>query len=217
MAKQQRTFVRYSISFKQKVVREIEVEGLSHTEAARRYGIKGGSTIRQWLILFGKNDLLNKVVRVEMKGEKDRLKELQTEVQRLKLALADATLEKQALKTLLTLVEEHYGIDVKNSDRGIQYCSKDYVALLKKEKMMISMTEENHCYENSMAERVNGILKDEFLLDEQFKDTPTARRATKQAIETYNTRRPHWSLNLATPEEVHHKVGLKKPTEAVGA
>lgn len=115
MAKQQRTVIRYSLSFKQKVVREIEQEGLSYGAAMRRYGIKGGETIRRWVILLGKNELLTKVVRVEMKGEKDRLRQLEAEVQRLKIALADATLEKDALQTLLDLVEEHYGIEVKKN------------------------------------------------------------------------------------------------------
>ena len=67
------------------------------------------------------------------------------------------------------------------------------------------MTEENHCYENSKAERVNGILKDEFLLDATFKDYAQALRAVKQAVETYNTLRPHWALELKTPDEVHSK------------
>ena len=69
--------------------------------------------------------------------------------------------------------------------------------------MEISMTEENHCYENAIAERVNGILKQEFLLDETFADKASALKAVKEAIESYNTRRPHWSLNLRTPQQVH--------------
>lgn len=63
MAKQQKETIRYSISFKQKVVREIEEEGLGVKAAARRYGIKGGSTIQKWIKQFGKNYLLNKIVR----------------------------------------------------------------------------------------------------------------------------------------------------------
>jgi putative transposase len=92
---------------------------------------------------------------------------------------------------------------IHHSDRGIQYCCKEYVGLLHEHKMTISMTEENHCYENAMAERVNGILKQEFLLDEEFADKASAFKAVKQAIATYNTRRPHWSLNLRTPIQVH--------------
>jgi len=65
------------------------------------------------------------------------------------------------------------------------------------------MTEENHCYENAMAERINGILKDEYLLDITFKDFAHAEKACAEAISLYNTRRPHWALNLKTPEQVH--------------
>lgn len=92
---------------------------------------------------------------------------------------------------------------IHHSDRGIQYCSKEYVEILNQQKMEISMTEENHCYENAIAERVNGILKDEFLLDEKFKNRAEAFKAVKEAIHSYNTRRPHWSLNLYTPMQMH--------------
>jgi len=115
MAKQQKETIRYSISFKQKVVREIEEEGLTFGQARRRYGIKGGTTIQSWLRKFGKNHLLNKIVRVEMKGEKDRVKELEAEIKKLKIALADATMEKHALETLVDIVNEHYHTDVKKN------------------------------------------------------------------------------------------------------
>ena len=93
---------------------------------------------------------------------------------------------------------------IHHSDRGIQYCSNDYVEILNSHKMEISMTEENHCYENAMAERVNGILKEEFLLDETFADEASVLKAVKEAIQSYNTRRPHWSLNLCTPQQIHN-------------
>ena len=94
---------------------------------------------------------------------------------------------------------------IHHSDRGIQYCCNAYVEKLKKSKVNISMTEENHCYENSLAERVNGILKDEFLLDSTFKNYDQTLQAVKQAVKTYNELRPHWSLDLKTPNEVHLK------------
>ena len=115
MTRQQRVTTRYSISFKHKVIKEIEEEGLGITAAARRYGIKGGSTIHNWVKQFGKNHLLNKIVKVEMKGEKDRTKELETEIKRLKIALADATMEKHVLETLIEIVDEHYQTDVKKN------------------------------------------------------------------------------------------------------
>jgi transposase InsO family protein len=92
---------------------------------------------------------------------------------------------------------------IHHSDRGVQYCSHEYVKILKKKSISISMTEENHCYENAMAERVNGILKDEYLLDRTFKDFAHAQKACKEAVMLYNTRRPHWSLKLKTPKQVH--------------
>jgi transposase-like protein len=115
MTRQQKETIRYSISFKQKVVKEIEEEGLDIRAAARRYNIRGGSTIQGWIRKFGKNHLLNKIVRVEMKGEKDQLKELESEIKRLKIALADATMEKHVLETLISLVNENFQTDVKKN------------------------------------------------------------------------------------------------------
>src|SRR5690606_7104114 len=92
---------------------------------------------------------------------------------------------------------------IHHSDRGIQYCSNVYTQILKRKKIEISMTEENHCYENAMAERVNGILKDEFYLDQTFDSLQHAKRATKNAIKLYNEIRLHLSLNFKTPNYVH--------------
>lgn len=91
---------------------------------------------------------------------------------------------------------------VHHSDRGIQYCSNQYVNQLKNNNIKISMTEENHCYENAVAERVNGILKGEFYLDECFSNTLTAKKAAKCAIDIYNNKRLHLSLNFKTPNNV---------------
>ena len=92
-----------------------------------------------------------------------------------------------------------------HSDRGIQYCSNVYTQILKRNKIAISMTEENHCYENAMAERINGILKDEFYLDQTFTNVAHAKRATKNAINLYNEIRLHLSLDFKTPNMVYLK------------
>ncbi|WP_089895991.1 integrase core domain-containing protein [Kriegella aquimaris] len=92
---------------------------------------------------------------------------------------------------------------IHHSDRGIQYCSNIYTQILKRKKIEISMTEENHCYENAMAERVNGILKDEFYLDQTFTSVVQAKKATRNAIKLYNTKRLHLSLDYKTPNYVH--------------
>lgn len=91
---------------------------------------------------------------------------------------------------------------IHHSDRGVQYCSYPYVNELKRYGIRISMTEEKHCYENAIAERVNGILKDEFYLDQCFISTKLARLATNNAIQIYNDKRLHLSLGYKTPKIV---------------
>jgi transposase InsO family protein len=109
----------------------------------------------------------------------------------------------RALKKALASARPAVGL-VHHSDRGIQYCSKQYVTELSKRNIRISMTEENHCYENAIAERVNGILKDEFYLDQCFMNTHNACAATKSAIDIYNNKRLHLSLGYKTPNMVFY-------------
>jgi transposase InsO family protein len=111
----------------------------------------------------------------------------------------------RALKSALRHARPKAGL-IHHSDRGIQYCSHQYVDELKKRKIKISMTEENHCYENALAERVNGILKDEFYLDQCFFSTHHASKATKNAINIYNSKRLHLSLGYKTPNMVFKNV-----------
>jgi putative transposase len=92
---------------------------------------------------------------------------------------------------------------IHHSDRGSQYCSNEYVNLLKKHHVLLSMTEEKHCYENAIAERVNGILKDEFYLDQSFANIRLAKRACINAIKIYNNKRLHLSLGYKIPDEVY--------------
>ena len=94
---------------------------------------------------------------------------------------------------------------IHHSDRGSQYCCYDYINMLRARNVKISMTEENHCYENSAAERVNGILKHEFYLKETFKKKRQVRLIVKEVVNLYNSRRPHVALGYATPEEVHSR------------
>lgn len=92
---------------------------------------------------------------------------------------------------------------IHHSDRGVQYCCKEYILLLQKEHIQISMTQENHCYENAHAERINGILKQEFNLGVTFNTEQQALSAVCSAIKTYNQKRPHYALNLKTPDQVY--------------
>ncbi|EPR71737.1 Transposase [Winogradskyella psychrotolerans RS-3] len=91
---------------------------------------------------------------------------------------------------------------IHHSGRGIQYCSNQYTQILKRKKIDINMTEENHCYENAMSERVNGILKDEFYLDQTFDNVAHVKKAAKNAINLYNKIRLHLSLDYKTPNMV---------------
>jgi len=111
----------------------------------------------------------------------------------------------RALKRALKQARPKAGL-VHHSDRGIQYCSNQYVDELKKHGIKISMTEENHCYENAIAERVNGILKDEFYLDQTFFSKKAASIATNNAIYIYNNKRLHVSLGYKTPNMVFKNV-----------
>jgi transposase InsO family protein len=102
---------------------------------------------------------------------------------------------------------------IHHSDRGVQYCSADYINGLKSEGIEISMAEAGNPYENAIAERVNGILKDEFLLDRTMQDVETARRAVRQAVDAYNTLRPHRSIGLMKPEEKYREAKTPEPRQ----
>jgi len=92
---------------------------------------------------------------------------------------------------------------VHHSDRGCQYACHAYVDMLRGRGLPISMTGELHCYENAHAERLNGILKQEYGLDMTFKNKSQAAQAVEQAIVLYNGRRPHEALGYRTPDAVH--------------
>lgn len=96
---------------------------------------------------------------------------------------------------------------IHHSDRGIQYCCADYVKLIEHYQIKISMTENGDPYENALAERINGILKTEFLLDKTFASFLEAATAVKNAVEKYNHIRPHDSCDKLTPVQAHERNG----------
>lgn len=112
-----------------------------------------------------------------------------------------------ALQMALTDLPVYIEDIIHHSDRGVQYCSDEYVTILKHNKFLISMTNNGDPYENAIAERINGILKDEFNLDKTFSDFKEAELSVKTAIERYNTLRPHLSCDMLTPEQAHQKEG----------
>lgn len=115
MTKKSKCTVRYSLSFKHQVVREIEEDGMGFGSVRRKYGIKGGSTIQKWLRKFGKTHLLNQIIRVETMEEKDRIKYLEEEIKKLKLALADSMLAQRSLEVVIDEANKEYKTDLKKS------------------------------------------------------------------------------------------------------
>lgn len=92
---------------------------------------------------------------------------------------------------------------IHHSDRGLQYCSHDYVKLSRDNGVSISMTENGDPYENALAERMNRTMKEEFGLGGKLRDYKLAVALITEGIELYNCRRPHLSLKMKTPQKVH--------------
>lgn len=105
-------------------------------------------------------------------------------------------------KVVANVGEEQIKGAIHHTDRGCQYCCHDYLQVLAKYGIIPSMTDENHCYQNAVAERVNGILKDELDLDSEFTTFSSLKNAVDDAILVYNEERTHWSLHLKTPNQV---------------
>lgn len=93
---------------------------------------------------------------------------------------------------------------IHHSDRGVQYCASEYQEALRLAEITPSMTDGYDCYQNALAERVNGILKQEFLLY-KCKSFDDLKVLVEQSVNIYNQLRPHLSLGMKTPEEVHEK------------
>lgn len=100
---------------------------------------------------------------------------------------------------------------IHHSDRGLQYCSKIYQDILKKNNITPSMTDGYDCYQNALAERINGIIKNEFLIY-KCKDGKTLEKLIETSIKTYNNKRPHLSLSMKTPNFIHEKTSQQIPT-----
>jgi len=111
----------------------------------------------------------------------------------------------QALKMALSALGAESPLQLTHhSDRGVQYCSSEYVKLLQDYGIKISMTENGDPLENAIAERVNGILKDEYLNDYIIHSIKEARELIKVSVDLYNTERPHLSISMLTPNKVHY-------------
>lgn len=92
---------------------------------------------------------------------------------------------------------------IHHSDRGVQYCSKEYGSLCRKNDIRLSMTENGDPYENALAERMNRTIKEEFGMDRTLRDRQQVKQLVEESIFLYNHKRPHLALNMKTPEEVY--------------
>ena len=94
---------------------------------------------------------------------------------------------------------------IHHSDRGLQYCANEYQKLLCKNEIQPSMTQNSDPYENAVAERINGILKQEFYIDKYNKDLPIMKQIIKETVAIYNEKRPHLSNHMLTPNQMHEQ------------
>lgn len=115
MEREQKITKQYSISFKQKVISEIESGKLTKGGARKLYGIGGGSVINDWIKKFGKMHLLNKVVRIELTDEISKLKHLEKQKKELESALAQAHLKLIVYESIIEVAEAEYGVDLKKN------------------------------------------------------------------------------------------------------
>ena len=131
------------------------------------------------------------------------------EVDSKELTLSEALKEIKGLKTGLSEPLLAHGL-IHHSDRGCQYCCYEYVAVLKSRGVRISMTESGDPLENAVAERVNGLIKSEWLNNVEIKDLADCLCRVEKAINAYNNVRPHLSLNYQTPAQAHRQSGSQK-------
>lgn len=103
---------------------------------------------------------------------------------------------------------------IHHSDQGVQYCSQEYINILKTHGVKISMTHRGSPHENAIAERINGILKHQYNLAKCFETFQQAEEAVQKAVESYNGRRPHDSLNGMTPQQVHTAMAMEEPVSS---
>ena len=101
---------------------------------------------------------------------------------------------------------------IHHSDRGLQYCSDEYQRILEKNNIKCSMTQNSDPYENAVAERINGILKQEFDIDKFDVETKIKRKIVDESIKIYNELRPHFSNHYLTPNQMHKQEKLKIKT-----
>ena len=117
-----------------------------------------------------------------------------------------------ALKMAVKNRQNKTAMLIHHSDRGVQYCSDGYQKVLLKNNIQCSMTNNGDPYENAVAERINGILKQEFAIDTYHLDLDIMSKIVKEAIEIYNDKRPHYSNHMLTPTLMHKQNEIEMRT-----
>lgn len=117
----------------------------------------------------------------------------------------DDNMKTQSVKKALTNALKQKSTNEKlihHSDRGLQYCSEEYQQIHRRHRIQCSMTDGYDCYQNALAERINGILKNEYLLNKPL-NLEEARKMVAESVAIYNEKRPHLALKYKTPDEIH--------------
>ena len=123
----------------------------------------------------------------------------------------DMTAESVAMALKMAVKGRNKNIPlIHHSDRGLQYCAEVYQRILVKSNIKPSMTDGYDCYQNALAERVNGILKQEFLFNKTT-NYQELKRLIKESVNIYNNKRPHLALKMKTPNFVHQKTDRENP------
>ena len=111
----------------------------------------------------------------------------------------------EALKMAVRQRADSLVSTIHHSDRGLQYCSKEYALMTAKNNIALSMTENGDPYENALAERMNRTIKEEFGMDRKMKNKEQVKKLVEESIFLYNHKRPHLALNMKTPDQVYNK------------
>jgi putative transposase len=111
----------------------------------------------------------------------------------------------KALKMAVTQRKDPLVSTIHHSDRGLQYCSKEYALITAKNNIELSMTENGDPYENALAERMNRTIKEEFGMDRKMKSKEQVKKLVEESIFLYNQKRPHLALQMKTPDQVYNK------------
>jgi len=110
----------------------------------------------------------------------------------------------EALRMAVTQRKDPMVSTIHHSDRGMQYCSKEYALMTTKNNIQLSMTENGDPYENALAERMNRTIKEEFGMDRKMKNKEQVKKLVEESIFLYNQKRPHLALQMRTPDQVYN-------------